>query len=219
MLALRSKRAFTIVELLIAIVVFALGLIAAYSLLRTATFLSDRSRDEIVGGNLLRERLELVKNLRDSNWMALRAWDSLRVGADVTTDEPSFCPAPDNCRLTPGAYVIENDFSDAANPIRVHRLASVPTKQDVMDEANAASATKLRLCLDPQGRYVHDCSSANTKTPYYAYVTVSELRAEEAGGAGPSSVTGALAVSAHFVSFATGYRELSMNTVITDWKR
>lgn len=36
------------VELLVAIVVFALGLVAAYSLLRTATFLSDRSRDEIV---------------------------------------------------------------------------------------------------------------------------------------------------------------------------
>lgn len=69
MIPIRSKRAFTIIELLIAIVVFALGLVSAYSLLRTATFLSDRSSDEIVGGNLMRERLELVKNVRDSNWL------------------------------------------------------------------------------------------------------------------------------------------------------
>ncbi|MDQ1343641.1 MAG: hypothetical protein QG650_361, partial [Patescibacteria group bacterium] len=110
------------IELMIAIVVFALGLVAAYSLLRTATFLSDRSRDEIIGGNILRERLELVKNLRDSNWMALRSWDSLRSGIAVTTDDPAFCSNPNNCRLSAGAYVVENDFSDTAHPIRLHRL-------------------------------------------------------------------------------------------------
>lgn len=170
------------VELLVAIVVFALGLVAAYSLLRTATFLSDRSRDEIIGGNVLRERLELVKNLRDSNWMALRSWDSLRAGVAVSTEDSSFCPTPANCRLTPGTYVIENDFSDVTAPIKLHRVAAAPTKADIVAETNATSGTKFRLCLDVQGRYVHDCSGSNVKTPYYAYVTVAELQAEQAGG-------------------------------------
>ncbi|MFB0965456.1 MAG: prepilin-type N-terminal cleavage/methylation domain-containing protein, partial [Patescibacteria group bacterium] len=209
----------TMIELMVAIVVFALGLVAAYSLLRTATFLSERSRDEIVGGNLLRERLELVKNVRDSNWMAVRSWDSLRSGVTVTTDDPSFCASPDNCRLTPGTYVVENDFLNAASPVRVHRVNAAPTKADIVAETNAASGTKFRLCLDAQGRYVHDCSGSNAKTPYFAYVTVSGLSADQAGGGGAASVSGALAVSAHFVSVASGYRELSMNTVITDWKR
>lgn len=215
----RSNSAFTMIELMVAIVVFALGLVAAYSLLRTATFLSERSRDEIVGGNLLRERLELVKNVRDSNWMAVRSWDSLRTGVDVVTDDPSFCPNPDNCKLTPGAYVVENDFSDIRNPVRIRRVADAPTKADIVAEANSSTATKFRLCLDAQGRYVHDCAAPNVKTPYFAYVTVSPLSADRAGGGGVASVSGALAVSAHFVSVASGYRELSMNTVITDWKR
>ena len=219
MIQLRSKRAFTMIELMIAIVVFALGLVAAYSLLRTATFLSDRSRDEIIGGNLLRERLELVKNLRDSNWMALRSWDSLRSGVVVTTDDPAFCSNPNNCRLSAGTYVVENDFSDTAHPIRFHRLSAAPSKDDILAENRAISGTKFRLCLDPQGLYVHDCSASNAKTPYYAYVTLAELRADQSSGGGSSALSGALTVSAHFVSVASGYRELSMNTVITDWKR
>lgn len=206
------------VELLIAIVVFALGLVAAYSLLRTATFLSDRSRDEIIGGNLLRERLELVKNLRDSNWMVLRSWDSLRSGVSVTTDESSFCPTLENCRLTPGAYAVENDFSDASSPIRVHRLATIPDRDGVISEFQASSGTKFRLCLDSEGRYVHDCSPDSVKTPYFVWVTVGEVRAKDPSGT-ESSLSGALSVSAHFVSISSGYREMSMNTVITDWKR
>ncbi len=169
------------VELLVAIVVFALGLVAAYSLLRTATSLSDRSRDEIIGGNLLRERLELVKNLRDSNWMALRSWDSLRKGVSVTTDDASFCPNPEFCRLIPGAYVVENDFLDPESPIRIHRLSEVPDKEAVIAEFRSSSP-KFRLCLDSKGRYVHDCSLDARKTPYFAWVTVGEVKAEESPG-------------------------------------
>ena len=86
-----SRSGFTLVELLIAIIVFALGLVAAYSLLQTATAVSMRSRDEIVGGNLLRERIELLKNVRDSNWMNLRNWNSLRAGVLTVSDDPAFC--------------------------------------------------------------------------------------------------------------------------------
>lgn len=214
----QHRRAFTIVELLVAIVVFALGLVAAYSLLRTATFLSMRSRDEIVGGNLLRERLELLKNVRDSNWVSLRSWDSLKAGVAVTSDDPSFCSVPDDCRLTPGAYLVENDFSSTVHPVKIRRLASVPTKDDVIAEANSSVLPKLRLCLDSSRRYVHDCASPNTKTPYYAYVVVSPLVAEDASGT-PVTVSGALSVSAKFVSVDSGYRELSMESVLTDWKR
>jgi hypothetical protein len=206
------------VELLVAIVVFALGLVAAYSLLRTATFLSDRSRDEIIGGNLLRERLELVKNLRDSNWMALRSWDSLRKGVSVTSDEASFCPTPESCRLTPGAYVVENDFSNPESPIRIRRLSETPDREAVIAEFRASS-TKFRLCLDSKGRYVHDCPPDAQKTSYFAWVTVEAMKAKESPGGTESFLSGALSVSAHFASLSSGYREMSMNTVITDWKR
>ena len=42
--------------------------------------------------------------------------DATTAGVTVTTEDPSFCPTPDNCRLTPGTYVIENDFSSTTSP-------------------------------------------------------------------------------------------------------
>jgi prepilin-type N-terminal cleavage/methylation domain-containing protein len=196
-----SKKAFTIIELLVAIVVFALGLVAAYSLLQTATGVSMRSRDEIIGGNLLRERLELVKNVRDSNWIAMREWDSLRAGVSVSSEDGTFCSVggtPADCRLTPGYYLVENRFSDSDNPVRVYRLSSAPNKASILSEASAA-VPKTRLCVDSKGRYGHDCSASNEKTPFYSYVRVDAVKARDASG-NLMTVSGALSVTATFVS-------------------
>ncbi len=69
---------FTLVEILIAILIFGLGLISAFVLSNTASSLSMRSKQEIIATNLLREQLELFKNIRDTNFLALRNFDSLQ---------------------------------------------------------------------------------------------------------------------------------------------
>lgn len=102
--------------------------------------------------------------------------------------------------------------------MKFHRLSAAPTKADIIAEVNAVSGTKYRLCLDSKGRYVHDCASG-TRTRYFDYVTVAPLNAKTAADSGTAPVDGALAITAHFVSVAAGYREFSMSTVITDWKR
>ena len=75
--SLQSRSAFTLIEVLIAILIFSLGLIAAFVLTSTATSLSMRSKQEIIATNLLREQLEIAKNIRDTNFLALRKYDSL----------------------------------------------------------------------------------------------------------------------------------------------
>ena len=74
---LRTRSAFTLIEVLIAILIFSVGLIAAFVLTSTATSLSMRSKQEIIATNLLREQLEIAKNIRDTNFLALRKYDSL----------------------------------------------------------------------------------------------------------------------------------------------
>lgn len=73
-----SSRGFTLVEVLVAILIFGLGLISAFVLSSSANSLSMRSKQEIIATNLLREQLELFKNIRDTNFLALRDFDSLR---------------------------------------------------------------------------------------------------------------------------------------------
>lgn len=72
-----NKKGFTIVEVMVAILVFAVGLVGAFVLVNTAISLSVRSKQEIIATNLIREQLELAKNVRDTNWLALRDWKSL----------------------------------------------------------------------------------------------------------------------------------------------
>lgn len=218
---LRNRAAFTLIELILAILVFLIGIMSAYSLLQTATSVSLRSRDEIVGGNLLRERLELVKNVRDSNWMGGRDWNSLRSHVETVSDDPAFCGAsgrPSDCAINPGYYAVENAYGTPESPVRIRKLAFVPDRNRIVSEANGTVAPQLRLCLDPKGRYSHDCSPGNEKTPFYAYLKVSEATAKDASG-NPVTVSGALSLSAFFVSTDSGYRTLDMHTVITDWKR
>jgi prepilin-type N-terminal cleavage/methylation domain-containing protein len=73
-----NRSGFTLVEVLVAILIFGLGLISAFVLSNTASSLSMRSKQEIIATNLLREQLELIKNIRDTNFLALRDFHSLR---------------------------------------------------------------------------------------------------------------------------------------------
>jgi prepilin-type N-terminal cleavage/methylation domain-containing protein len=77
-LMVSNRSGFTLVEVLVAILIFGLGLISAFVLSNTASSLSMRSKQEIIATNLLREQLELVKNIRDTNFLALRDFHSLR---------------------------------------------------------------------------------------------------------------------------------------------
>lgn len=54
--------------------VFSIGLVGAYMMLERAHFLSTSSQDEIIAYNLMRSDIEEIKNMRDTNWVALRAW-------------------------------------------------------------------------------------------------------------------------------------------------
>lgn len=64
------------VELIISIAVFSIGLVGAYMMLDRTVFLASASQDEIIAANLMRGDIEEIKNLRDSNWVKLQDYDS-----------------------------------------------------------------------------------------------------------------------------------------------
>ena len=76
---LSSRKAFTLVEMMIGITIFSISMGGIYLLLESATSRAAYSRHEIVAANLLREQIELIKNLRGSNWRSFRPWDTPRI--------------------------------------------------------------------------------------------------------------------------------------------
>ncbi|MDQ5938518.1 MAG: hypothetical protein QG642_208 [Patescibacteria group bacterium] len=74
---------FTLIELLIAISVFMIGIMGAFSLSLNNLNTAKENSQRVIAANLAREGLELVRNIRDSNWLAREA----NVDSDSNTFE------------------------------------------------------------------------------------------------------------------------------------
>jgi len=69
----KSNAGFTLIELAIAISVFSLAILSAFSLAISNQRLAAENYDRVLAANLAREGVELVRNVRDSNWLAIDA--------------------------------------------------------------------------------------------------------------------------------------------------
>jgi len=81
--------------------VFAIGLTGILALLGTTISNSSYARHEIIVANLLREQIELVKNIRDTNLANYTDWDKIFIENAITTS------------WTGGVYIIENNFTSS----------------------------------------------------------------------------------------------------------
>ena len=65
----KKKLGFTLIEIMIALMVFSVGVLGVYALVPTAIFLGSENSDRFVAAQLALEGLEIVRNIRDSNWL------------------------------------------------------------------------------------------------------------------------------------------------------
>lgn len=227
---IQSQRGFTLIEVLVAILIFGLGLLSAFVLSSTANSLSLRSKQEIIATNLLREQIEVFKNIRDTNFLALRDFDSLR-GVDPA------CSGND-CKVEFGYAALGVRYAANAAPAFYRKnvfgnASGVPSTAPNWDTPNGTRAhlslvtaesnktlgtTSFRYCLDSMGRYRLDCDSAMKPTPYYGFLLVQPLKTS-GNGVSPFTVEGAFKLTAYFASTEGGYREMSMSTIVTDFKK
>lgn len=149
-------RGSTIIEAVVALGVISIGLFASANLVFSNLALVDRDTDEVVAVNLAREALEIGKQVRDSNWLAARSFDTGIIASgdgtmvpewrgDALQTAPAFDPVP-NVVTDSAARVVRMD-----NGMFVNRTASVPN-------AAVSSTTEFRrlvtaqyLCMDAAG--------------------------------------------------------------------
>lgn len=156
--------------------IFAIGLTGILALLSTTITNSSYSRHEIVVAGLLREQMELVKNIRDTNLENYTEWDKIHT-EDVATST-----------WLSGTYIIENNFNnielvfDASGNGNI--IASPVYLRNITTEFSALPSDdhrfeKSRLYLDEQGRYTHTVTA--TGTVYAAYMMLSPLGYDNSG--------------------------------------
>ncbi len=206
---MQNKQWFTVLELMVGIIIFTLGFLGAYMLIQSASNASLRSRDEIIGANIMREQIELLKNMRDTNWIQFRTWDSIELA------KPSM---ESDTTLRPGSfYSISNNYTPGKS-VRIEKIDLTSLSTEDLTQEFRKDHSLIRLCIDSLGRYVHDCTGTNTKTSYASFLRVEPLVTQNTLTNTPIAVDRAYKVTVFFASFNTGFRLTNMSTLITDWK-
>ncbi|MDI6602665.1 MAG: hypothetical protein QME57_00905 [Patescibacteria group bacterium] len=67
---------FTFIEVMIAIFVLTIGVLGVFTAIQNITFSSQINFSKLTATYLVQEGIELVRNQRDSNWLAGDPWDS-----------------------------------------------------------------------------------------------------------------------------------------------
>lgn len=194
---------------MVGIIIFTLGFLGAYLLIQSASNASLRSRDEIIGANIMREQIELLKNMRDTNWIQFRKWDSIELA------KPSM--ESDTTLRSGNFYSIASNYTGGKS-IHIEKIVLPSLSTQDMTKEFQKDHSAIRLCTDSLGRYVHDCTGTNTKTSYASFFKVEPLMTTNTLTNTPITVDRAYKITVFFVSFSTGYRITNMSTIITDWK-
>jgi len=195
--SLRTYSGFSIIEVLIWIFVFSLGLVSIYALLASSLSVNAYSRNAIIASNLAREQLELFRNIRDTNYKKLQVWNQINPWQSYSAW----------AEFAVGTYYkLENNFSISASFSTDTSIIS----SFVEGESNLASMSNYRLCIDSNNQYTYDCGSWNITTPFYRYLFI-EQTAGETGDV--------FTVHSKVIWYFRGYHEYMIDTIVSDWRR
>jgi len=66
---------FTILEVTLAVFLVAVGALGSYALIQRTLYAAKFSQDKLIASYLAQEGIEVVKNVRDTNWLKGQSWD------------------------------------------------------------------------------------------------------------------------------------------------
>jgi len=75
-----SQKGFTLLEMIFAITIISVGVLGIYNGMTFAIANTQKAREYFTGAYLAQEGIEIVKNMRDTNWVAGEPWDSGLLG-------------------------------------------------------------------------------------------------------------------------------------------
>lgn len=203
---LQKKSWFSMIEILVAILIFSLWLTAVYALIASSQKLNNYNRNFIIASNLAREQIELIKSIRDSNFATIHKWSQINPKWSFTNTGSDFF-------LPERYYILENDYSSAADfPIKVEQITDFWEWQNVL----SSKMQQYRLCLDTKMRYTYDCTG-NIPTHFYRYVKFEPVMYKS--WSTDVTVEGAMKIISKVIWYQWGYNETDITTLLTDWKR
>lgn len=197
----KNTSGFAIIEILIWIFIFTLGLLSTYALVAQTINFNEYSKNSIIASNLAREGIEIVRNIRDNNYKNLYKWNKL--------------PWNDVSSLfqTGVYYKVENDFS-LWNPLWV-KFEVIPNFGEWIWEINSKMQDYV-LCLDSENKYTYNCIG-NKKTYFYKYIKFDDVLYNSWWNM--IVIEDSLKLTSKVVWYNRWYHEIELKTVLSDFLR
>lgn len=168
---LKSKKGETLIEVIAAVVVLALGIAGAATVSVMGSNLSKSTEERLIAANLAKEGLEYVRAIRETNYLRYpsnpeECWLGVPSAGDqcITIDSPA-------TRFREGTNYFLAPLNDQSPNSEV-----VNFELDLDDET---PDTPYQLCLDSNQRYI-SCADVNaeTETNFYRSLTIRELNGD-----------------------------------------
>lgn len=200
---------FSIIEVMVWVFIFILWLASIYMLISSSINLNDYNKNQIIAANLSREWIELIKNLRDSNYENLHKWNLINPDLNDDFDNSSNY-------INPWYYKIWLNYTDLNSTFSV----KVQKIDDFKEGASYLSSDmeKYELCLNSDDKYTYDCSWTNTKTKFFRYIHVENLTYKDSSGK-VVTVNDAYKVTSKVIWYIRWYHEISLVTILADYKK
>lgn len=197
----KTTQWFSMIEILIGIFIFTLGLASIYALLISTLNMNEYSKNSIIATNLSREAIESIRNIRDNNYNNLYKWNKF--------------PGTDTNKIfsTWVYYQVENDFTTFSDEtVRISEISDFVEWKD-----HILAMDNYQLCFDDLKRYTYDCSADRDKTWFYRYVKFDEVVYNSWWV--NTIVKDALKVTSKVIWYKKWYHEIELKTILTDYLR
>lgn len=201
------KSGMSIIEVIVAIFIFTMWMASIYLVITSSLNLNEYWKNQIIASNLAREWLELVKNLRDSNYANMHDWNLLNPNLEDNFDS--------NKIETWVYYKVEIDY-DIVYPDFSVKLSKI----DDFKEGKGYVENQMHnyeLCLDLEKKYTHNCVW-NRKSKFFRYVKFEDLKYKSNTG-DEILVNDAYKVISKVIWYKKGYHEINLTTILANHKR
>lgn len=158
---LKSTAAETLAEVLIALIVLAVGGGGALTLVAMSISNNEEAEERLMAYNFAREGVEAMRNIRDTNWLRFpsdreNCWD-----AKPSVDDIASCPTN---QIAAGDYIVY-PITDIDTNLFGWRLSTVTAATDTMICETTVAGETL---------YVHELGGCTTETPYNRVITITK---------------------------------------------
>lgn len=201
-----NKKWFSIIEVMVAIVIFTVWIAWIFSVIHSTISLNSYNKNYIIWVNLAREQLELFRNLRDSNFKALKNY---LIYSQTSNDNFEKFKKEE-------IYKISNDFSNwATNTVKIEEKKYTDSSDYKINELEPFKVCIFEITEWTLKYNLYDYCDKNLSTTkkelkIYKFIKVSKISSYE--------IENAVKVESKVIWYDKKFSDFSIEEIFTNYK-